>query len=176
MSKTQLKKELQQLDKESIINVVLDLYMAKKEARDYLDFFVDPDINKRIENAKDKIAKELMRGRLGYRSKTRISHLRKIVKDVESLQPGAEYVAELMVYTIELAYAIILPRRITPTLTNGLNRFVSDTVTFLDRNGQLSAMLKRLKDADNSLSSRSPLKTSITNALSDCAAHPDISR
>jgi hypothetical protein len=172
MSKTQLKKELQQLDKSSIINVVLDLYTAKKEARDYLDFFVDPNIDKRIDDAKTKLAKELLRGQFGRRSKARISQLRHIIKDIESLQPGTEYVADIMVYAIELAYATLRPRHMTATLINGIGRFVSDVVIFLDRNDMLAQMLPRLRKADNDLSPNSPLRHYISDALATVADAP----
>ena len=176
MSKTQLKKELQQLDKESIINVVLDLYTARKEAKDYLDFFVNPDISGRMEKARIKIAKELTRGRPGGQSRARISHIRKSIKEIESLQPGVEYIADLMVYSIEVAYAATLSQRLTQTLANGLRKLVSDTVIFLDRTDQLSVMLPRLQKADESLSRWSSLRSAINDALSGCAEHAILSQ
>ena len=43
MSKSQVKKLLSGMSKEDVINVVLELYDARKEAREYLDYFVNPD-------------------------------------------------------------------------------------------------------------------------------------
>jgi len=176
MSKTQLKKELQLLDKSSIINVVLDLYSARKEARDYLDFFVDPDISGRMEKARIKIAKELTRGRQGGRSRARISHIRAAIKEIATLDPGIEYVADLMVYAIEIAYATSQSQRLTATFANGIRRLVTDTVTYLDRNNRLADYLPRLQQADQSLSRWSSLLGIIADAISDCAGHPAISR
>lgn len=174
MSKTQLKKELQQLDKSSIINMVLDLYTARKDARDYLDFFVDPDIDRRIEKARIKIAKELSRGRSGGRSRARISHIRAAINDIATLDPGIEYVADIMVYAIEAAYTSTQPHRLTPTFANGMKRLVADTVTYLDRNNRLAHMLPRLHKADTHLSTRSPLHGHLAEALSQCAGSPTL--
>ena len=43
MPKVTLKKYLGTLEKSEIIDVVLDLYDARKEAKEYLDYFLNPD-------------------------------------------------------------------------------------------------------------------------------------
>ena len=45
MSKAKLKKYLQTLSKEQVIEVMLELYDARKEAKDYLEFYLTPDSN-----------------------------------------------------------------------------------------------------------------------------------
>lgn len=42
MSKAQLKKHLIKLTKEQVIDVVMELYEARKEAKEYLDFYINP--------------------------------------------------------------------------------------------------------------------------------------
>ena len=39
MSKAQLKRHLTKLTKEQVIDVVLELYDARKEAKEYLEFY-----------------------------------------------------------------------------------------------------------------------------------------
>ena len=43
MSKIALKKYLGTLEKSEVIDVVLDLYDARKEAKEYLEYFLNPD-------------------------------------------------------------------------------------------------------------------------------------
>lgn len=43
MSRTQLKKHLTALTKEQIIEVMLELYDARKEAKEYLEFYLNPN-------------------------------------------------------------------------------------------------------------------------------------
>ena len=43
MSKSQLKKILQSMDKSEIITLVLEMYDAKKEIKGYLDYMANPN-------------------------------------------------------------------------------------------------------------------------------------
>ena len=43
MSKVALKKYLNTLQKGEIVEMVLDLYDARKEAKEYLEYFLNPD-------------------------------------------------------------------------------------------------------------------------------------
>lgn len=43
MSKSTIMKLLQGMSKDAIIEMVLELYSARKEAKEYLDFYVGPD-------------------------------------------------------------------------------------------------------------------------------------
>ncbi|MDE7443656.1 MAG: hypothetical protein K2M65_05805 [Muribaculaceae bacterium] len=167
MSKTQLKKELQALDKDGIIQVVLDLYSARKEAKDYLEFFIDPDINARCEKSRQAIAKELARGRRD--SRARISQIRKIIKDIATLQPDAEYVADLMVYAIETAFATSRELRFRTTLINGMERLIHDTVDYLDSHELLAHFLPRLEAAAARLSRWSSMKSFLPEAIEHLA-------
>lgn len=163
MSKIQLKKELQALDKDGIIQVILDLYSARKEAKDYLDFFIDPDIDTRMDKARQAIIKEMTRGRRD--AKARISHIRKIIKDIASLQPDAEFVAELMVFAVESAYTSSRTLRFRPTLVGGTERLVNDTVKFLDTHELLARFIPRLETATEHLSRWSPMKGFVVEAI-----------
>ena len=43
MGKAQLKKEIQTLSREQLEHLVLEAYEARKEIKQYFDFFIDPD-------------------------------------------------------------------------------------------------------------------------------------
>lgn len=43
MSKAKLKKHLLSLTKEQITDIVLELYDARKEAKEYLEFYLEPN-------------------------------------------------------------------------------------------------------------------------------------
>ncbi len=49
MSKATLKKELKNFDADQLREILLDLYSARKESKEYPDFFVDHDIDAMIE-------------------------------------------------------------------------------------------------------------------------------
>lgn len=58
MSKIQLKKLLESLAKEEIIDIVIELYDARKEAKEYLDFFVNPNDDAKLLEYKQIIYNE----------------------------------------------------------------------------------------------------------------------
>ena len=57
MSKTGLRKGLSELSKEEIIGVVCELYDSRKDAREYLDYWLDPDPEKALEDYKERVDK-----------------------------------------------------------------------------------------------------------------------
>lgn len=99
MSKSQLKKELEQLSAEQLRQIITDAYGARKEIRDYFEFFLNPDADKLIERANTQIVKELNRSKW-RRSKARVTVIKKVIKDVASLNPGEEYLMGLMMSTL----------------------------------------------------------------------------
>lgn len=83
MSKTALKKELALLDRDQLVEVVLNAYSAHKEIKNYFEFFLDPDPKKLAEEQLDLIGKEINRSKYG-RCKARISFIRGAIKQAEA--------------------------------------------------------------------------------------------
>lgn len=52
MSRSTIKKLLQSMTKTEIIEMVLELYSARKEAKEYLEFYVCPDEKGKLEEYK----------------------------------------------------------------------------------------------------------------------------
>ena len=61
MSKAKLKKHLLSLTKEQITDIVLELYDARKEAKDYLEFYLAPDCNAELEKSKKPFFKIILK-------------------------------------------------------------------------------------------------------------------
>ena len=107
MSKATIKKLLRSMSKEQIIEMVIEMYDARKEAKDYLEYYASPDENSKLEEYKDIIREEFYpEGR--REPKTRFSVCRKAVADFKKLKPSADALAELMLsymeYAIEFTY------------------------------------------------------------------------
>ena len=66
ITKAKLKKHLQSLPKEQVIEVVLELYDARKEAKDYLEFYLDPDSDAELEKCKKAIEQEFFSTPVGF--------------------------------------------------------------------------------------------------------------
>jgi hypothetical protein len=49
MSKATVKKLLRSMSKEDIIEMVIEMYDARKEAKEYLEYYANPDENGKLE-------------------------------------------------------------------------------------------------------------------------------
>ena len=99
MSKAQLKKNLMALTKEQVIDVVLSLYDARKEAKEYLDFYLNPNDDAKLEEYKKIIYNEFFPKR--GEPKCRFSVCRKAISDFKKLKPSPYCIADLMLFYIE---------------------------------------------------------------------------
>ena len=100
MSKSQVKKLLAGMSKEEVINIVMELYDARKEARDYLDYYVNPNENKELEKFKKIVLKEFDDD-ISRDPQCRFSVCRKALSDFKKLAPSTDTLAEAMVYYVE---------------------------------------------------------------------------
>lgn len=141
MSKTQLKKELTKMNAEQIAELVLDLYSARPEAKEYLEFYISPDIDKKLEKAKAAIDKELLRNsRRGY-PRPRITKIRRYIRDIESLNPGAEHVIEISMYALRRAAETGSENWLKDATQRGAAKLLADTVKLGDKAGLLDMVL-----------------------------------
>ena len=88
------------MDKSEIIKMVLELYSARKEAKEYLDFYAEPNEGQKLEEYKHIIREEFYPSR-NREPKTRFSVCRKALSDFKKLKPSEDSVAELMVFYME---------------------------------------------------------------------------
>ncbi|MBD5308100.1 MAG: hypothetical protein HDS15_02300 [Bacteroides sp.] len=141
MSKTQLKKLLTHLDQEQMTQLILELYDARPEAKDYLDFYAQPDIDTRIEKAKKLIDKEARRRQRGF-PRPRVTKIKRYIRDISSLNPGDEFTLEIMTYAFEeLCRQAEYPYK--EATQKGCARLLTDTITQADRSGMLGEYLDR---------------------------------
>jgi hypothetical protein len=101
MSKLQLKKELQKLDKEQLIEIFAELYDTYKPVKEYFKTRLNPEnIEDLFEKYKTAIVNEFYpsskRG-----PKLRFSVAKKAISDFCSLKPPPRLIAELMVTLAE---------------------------------------------------------------------------
>ena len=100
MSKAKLKKYLQTLSKEQVIEVMLELYDAWKDAKKYLEFYLAPDSNAELEKCKKAIRQEFFPTR-GFSEKPSFTKCQKVISDFQKLKPEPTCIADLMLFYIE---------------------------------------------------------------------------
>lgn len=98
MSKAALKKTLTAMDKSQLVEIVCELYDARKEAQEYLEYWLNPDPAKELEMAKEKVMKMFFFSSGKNRKEPSATALKKLVKDFSVTVFDADMVADLMVY------------------------------------------------------------------------------
>jgi hypothetical protein len=95
-----VKKELNKMTKEQIVNLVEELYKKQSAVREYLDFYANPDQTKLLEKYKKKIDNAFYT-RMGN-PKIDLKAAKKAVSDFSKLGVSGEYLAELNLYLAEI--------------------------------------------------------------------------
>lgn len=144
MSKSQVKKLLAGMSKEEVINIVMELYDARKEARDYLDYYVNPNESNELEKFKKIVLKEFDDD-ISRDPQCRFSVCRKALSDFKKLAPSTETLAEAMVYYVERVcefsfYAGDLWEQYYDSAVSNFRSMLK----FLMKNDMLEAMMPRM--------------------------------
>ena len=168
MSKTTLKKQIKELTKEQLMEVMLELYDARKEAREYLEYYVNPDENKMFEKYNAVIRKEFFPQK--GRAKGRTSVCKKAVKDFISLHPSPKLIAELKYSLVEtiMEYAVSSRFWLRESQENTLLAFFKDSLEYMFSNYLLDYFDRRIyKLLKKSDTSRCPFREELSRIKSD---------
>ena len=103
MSKPALKKHLQSLSKEQLIEQVLDMYDNCKPAKEYFEFYLNPNEKEQLEKYKAIIINEFYPKGKYTEPKTRFAVAKKAIADFRNLKPSPELLGDLMVTLAEMA-------------------------------------------------------------------------
>ena len=98
MGISDIKKELKNLDKEKLIDLVVDIYKKNKSVKEYLDFYISPNEKELFLKYKDKVY-EAFYPKRGDRFK--LSDGKKAISDFKKLEASKELLAELMLLYVE---------------------------------------------------------------------------
>lgn len=101
MSKAKLKKALNAMDKQEIISMVEELYDARKEAKEYLEYWINPDPQKELERVEKLIERQFVTPQGVNRRSPSLPAIAKIIKDFMTICFDPEKVAELLLFLVE---------------------------------------------------------------------------
>ncbi|MBN8642717.1 MAG: hypothetical protein J0L86_12965 [Flavobacteriales bacterium] len=144
MSKRDLKKYLNELTKEQLEEQVLELYDKFKDVKVYYDFVFNPRENDLVKDAKLKISNEYFPIR-GKKPKMRRSVAQKFIKHFITLGVDSFIIADVMLYTIEIAQTLSAEKDIKQEAfyKSMLNSF-EQAISFMIKKGILSDFKSRV--------------------------------
>jgi len=103
MSKTALKKHLNSLTKEQIIEQILKIYDLFKPVKEYYDFYMNPNEKALFEKYRNIIINEFYPKGKSTEPKIRFSVVKKAIADFSSFKPSPKLIGDLMITFVELA-------------------------------------------------------------------------
>lgn len=98
-----IKKYLQSLTKEQLTEVVMEMYKNIKPAKEYLDFYINPNEKKMLEKYRKIIVNEFFPNTKSFNPKTRFAVAKKAIADFKALKPSPQLLADLMLTLPEMA-------------------------------------------------------------------------
>lgn len=145
MSKAQLKKHLLSLTKAQIVDMMLELYSASKEANAWLEFYLEPDSKAELEKYKKAIRSQFY-GRNNYPKDPSFRECNKLITAFKKLIPDSYAIADLMLYYVEQGCSLTsqfgdYEEPFYTALENNFNK----AVKFIAQNGMLPEFSPRIK-------------------------------
>lgn len=111
MSKAQLKKTLGRMEASEISEMVMELYEARPEAKEYLEYWLNPNSEAELEKYKVKAHRLFFTTSGKPRKRPTITSLRQLVKYFSSICFDSEMLSELYVYICSIDIEWLRTRR-----------------------------------------------------------------
>ena len=144
MSKSSLKKELSVFSKDQLLELVLELYDSRKETKEYLEFFLNPNSKALYEKHRIALEKEMKRTKYS-RSRARISKIKSLIKNFESFSPDIEYRFQLYRDVFQLFLYFERYYTFTDSFKNGIIFLFEKYLTLAESNLQLDREIAEIQ-------------------------------
>jgi len=147
MSKVSLKKHLQLLTKEQVIETVLEMYDNVKPAKEYLEYFLNPNEKEMLGKYKKVITDEFYPTTKSFNPKLRFAVAKKAIAEFRALKTSPELVADLMLTLAEQACKFTYDfGDMTEQYYNSAYTNLEVALEYMDKNNLLKAFKLRCDD------------------------------
>ena len=149
MSKPKLKKALQALSAEELVTVVMELYDARKEAKEYLEYWLNPDADKELEKCCKLVDRQFFTSAGVLKRSPSLPEINKITKAFMNLCYESDKVAELLIYIPERMAAWLEERYRRVSYRSSLRKYVNEAKLYIETHElaeRFQIRLERLTD------------------------------
>ena len=133
------------MDRQQLVDIILDIYAARPEAKEYFEFFINPDIVKLTDRVLDKAKKEIARVKRGSYSRLRISKIKALDKYFASFNPGSDRVLDMKFRLFNLCVLQSFLSYYPPALLKSVSNMLPELIKYADASGQFTILLGRLE-------------------------------
>lgn len=148
MSKAKLIKQLRELSKEEIINVVTELYDVRRDAKDYLEYWLNPDIDSAADKAEKAINKLYFLPSGKSRKSPSQTEAKKIIQNFHTLSYDVETTIRLRLLNLEKYLDWSATRRNPGAHQERIDKIIADLKADIEKNNlsdRFSVRLESLK-------------------------------
>lgn len=143
MSKAKLKRELKDFSHEQLMDLILQTYDSSKDAKDFLEFFVNPDVEKLREKFQKEIFREMWRGK--RKSTARISHISRLIKSFRTYGVDSMEVLNLMFFTFQTFMEMERTKYTPMTIYDRMTKLVLDMLHTAEDCGVFYETIERMQ-------------------------------
>jgi hypothetical protein len=130
VSKLALRKAIADFDAPQLRELLMDIYTRSREAKELLDFYATPDVDKKFDEYKKLIDKEVYRIKR-RRPAPRMREIRAAIRKFARLEPGDEAVGQLMAETVIELCNMAKSTFVDDKLAEQTDRLFADTLEYL---------------------------------------------
>ena len=151
MSKSKLKKELAGMTQEQVADLMVQVYEASKEAKAWLDFYLNPDIEALSEKYRKQIHLKCY-GRTGKARRPKMRDCNQLFKTFSTIVQDPVPVSELMLYFMEEITRVASAKgRHSESYFRTLTGQFQKTLEYLESTGLLEYNMPRIRKIEERL-------------------------
>jgi hypothetical protein len=141
MSISDIKKELNKLDKKELIELILDLYKKNNSVKEYFDFILNPNEKELLEKHKQKIFEAFYPKR---GDALKLKDGKKAISDFKNLESSKLLIADLMLFYVECGVKYTNDfGDIDEAYYSSLEKMYLQALTLIDKDGLLDKFKAR---------------------------------
>lgn len=145
MSKSKLKKELAGMTQEQVSDLMMQVYEASKEAKAWLDFYLNPDIEALSEKYRKQIHLKCY-GRSGKARRPKMRDCNQLIKTFGLLVQDPAPVSDLMLYFMEeITRVATIKGRYSESYVRTLTGQFRKTLEYMNSSGLLEYSMPRIR-------------------------------
>lgn len=134
---------------DEIVNVVMELYAARKEAKEYLEYWLNPDSEKELEKCHKLIGRQFFTPKGVAKRSPSLPAVSKVTKDFMTICFDPERVGDLLLYTTEIMADWLAERYRRVSFRSSLRKYLNDAALYIE-NHELESLygvrLERLRE------------------------------
>lgn len=149
MSKAALKKAMKDMEKDSLAEIILELYESRPEAKEYLEFWLNPDAEAELQIYRKKVFKIFFVSEGKPRRSPAFSDLKTLTKYFISLGIEPEKIGDLMIYILDCYKDWLALRRHVISHQSRFDKLYTETETYIETAGledMYGIRLSRIKE------------------------------